>query len=256
MRAMWDAASAATRKASGMARLDLGDASVFVMAHDPTGGYWNRTIGLGVTEPVTSDLVARATSFAADAGFAQQVIQVAPAATPVGWEDILTAAGAQPSATWVKFCGHPPLTYDGHTELRVERLRPGHEEEYADVLCRGFGMPVESPLPQWFREVFHADGWTPYGVFDGDRMVTASSLWVQDDLAALCGAATLPEDRGRGAQGALMGLRLADAWAAGATRIGTETGSETPDDPNPSLHNMRRVGLTELYERRNWIWRG
>jgi hypothetical protein len=78
---------------------------------------------------------------------------------------------------------------------------------------------------------------------------------VDGDLAALCGAATLPSARGQGAQGALMGRRLADAWAAGAQHIGSDTGSESPDHPNPSLHNMRRVGLTEAYTRTNYIWR-
>ena len=103
--------------------------------------------------------------------------------------------------------------------------------------------------------MFNAPNRTPYGAFDGDELVAVASLWVDGDLAALCGAATLPSARGQGAQGALMGRRLADAWAAGAQHIGSDTGSESPDHPNPSLHNMRRVGLTEAYTRTNYIWR-
>lgn len=41
----------------------------------------------------------------------------------------------------------------------------------------------------------------------------------------------------------------------GCRWIGTETGSESPYSPNPSLHNMRRLGFTELYARENWLWR-
>jgi hypothetical protein len=32
--------------------------------------------------------------------------------------------------------------------------------------------------------------------------------------------------------------------ARGCRWLATETGSETPERPNPSLHNMRRKGLT------------
>jgi hypothetical protein len=238
-----------------MDRLDIGDATVFVMANDPVGGFWNRTIGLGVTDPLTAEQLGQITSFATTAGAGLQVIQVAPGAQPLEWPDELAAIGAVPSATWVKFVGRPPLAYEGETSLRISKLGDGHEADYGRVMCMGFEMPLESPLPTWFEEVFHAPNWTPYGAFDGDELVAVASLWVDGDLAALCGAATLPSARGQGAQGALMGRRLADAWAAGAQHIGSETGSESPDHPNPSLHNMRRVGLTEAYTRTNYIWR-
>jgi hypothetical protein len=50
-------------------------------------------------------------------------------------------------------------------------------------------------------------------------------------------------------------VRISDALDAGAEWITSETGAETLDSPNPSLHNMRRLGLGEQYERTNWIWR-
>jgi hypothetical protein len=52
-----------------------------------------------------------------------------------------------------------------------------------------------------------------------------------------------------------MARRITDAVAHGCDWVTTETGAETAEHPNPSLHNMRRSGLTELYERRNWVWR-
>ena len=52
-----------------------------------------------------------------------------------------------------------------------------------------------------------------------------------------------------------MSVRVADALEAGADWITCETGAETAESPNPSLHNMRRLGLGEQYERVNWIWR-
>ncbi|MET8351477.1 MULTISPECIES: hypothetical protein [unclassified Micromonospora] len=59
------------------------------------------------------------------------------------------------------------------------------------------------------------------------------------------------EDRAR----ALLTARAAAAAQAGCRWVTAETGKPAPGSSNPSLNNMLRVGLTPLYERRNWIWR-
>lgn len=51
-----------------------------------------------------------------------------------------------------------------------------------------------------------------------------------------------------------MARRINDAIAAGCKLIGTETGDDTPDDPNPSYHNMLRTGFTLAYRRPNFLW--
>ena len=79
------------------------------------------------------------------------------------------------------------------------------------------------------------------------------ALFVHGPCGQLSGAATLPEARGRGAQSALMAARIALARDLGLSYVTAETGSETPENPNPSLHNMHRAGLETLYERRNWL---
>ena len=116
-------------------------------------------------------------------------------------------------------------------------------------------MPMESALLACTRRCPGIAGFRTYGAWDGDALVAASGLFTSEGIGTLSGAATLPAHRGRGAQGAFMARRIADAAAAGTEWITAETGAETPEDPNPSLHNMRRIGLVELYERRNWIWR-
>lgn len=255
MRAMYDAASASTRAGLGLARRSVGGGEVFVMANDPTGGFWNRTIGLGIDRPISADIVDDVVTFARAAGAPLQCVQVAPDADPRDWEALLEAAGLVPSASWVKFAAPGGTTVEASTDLRVERLGAQQAESFGRVMAEGFGMPSDSLLPTWFSECVGRPGYTAYGAFDGADMVAAAALCVDDEYASLCGAATLPSARGRGAQSALMAIRLEDADAAGVRWIGTETGAETPEDPNPSLHNMRRLGLTELYERRNWIWK-
>jgi ribosomal protein S18 acetylase RimI-like enzyme len=247
----------ATREVLGMAQARIGGGVVTVMANDPTGGFWNRTIGLGITEPFTPAVLDEVCDFVRAHGGPSTLFQVSPRADPAGWEDLLTEAGATPGSTWVKFAGNTRERPDVPTDLRLDVLGPEDGEACAYVMCTGFGMPLDSPLPAWFGQTpaWRDAGITAYGAWDGDELVAAATLLTFDGIASLCGAATLPTHRGRGAQGALMVRRIRDAAAAGCTTVVTETGAETPENPNPSLHNMRRMGLTELYERRNWVWR-
>jgi hypothetical protein len=246
-----------TREALGMAQARIAGGVCTVMAGDPTGGFWNRTIGLGVTEPFTAAVLEEVRDFVRTHAGPSTVFQVSPHADPAGWEALLRTAGATPGSTWVKFVGDTHERPDVPTDLRIGVLRPEHGDACARVMCVGFGMPLDSPLPAWFAQspTWRDAGITTYGAWDGDELVAAATLLTFGGIASLCGAATVPSHRGRGAQGALMVRRIRDAAAAACTTVVTETGAETPEEPNPSLHNMRRMGLTELYERRNWVWR-
>lgn len=245
-----------SRSALGMAQRRIGAGEVTVMAQDPTGGFWSRVIGLGVDEPVTAEVVDEAIDFARTNGAGSLVFQIAPEADG-DWESLLQERGVTPGSAWVKFAGAATHRADVPTDLRVDLLGPQHGVEFAHVMCTGFGMPLDSALPGWFAGIpsWREAGFTTYGAWDGDDLVATATLFVGGEIGTLSGAATLPSHRGRGAQGALMVRRINDAADAGCAWITCETGAETPENPNPSLHNMRRTGLTELYERRNWVWR-
>ena len=47
----------------------------------------------------------------------------------------------------------------------------------------------------------------------------------------------------------MFARRLMDARDLGCRMAITETGEDTPDDPNPSLHNMLRTGFQVAYLR-------
>ncbi|MGZ4436606.1 MAG: GNAT family N-acetyltransferase [Nocardioidaceae bacterium] len=256
MFAMFTAADDLTRHTLGMAQHRVGGGEVTVMREDPTGGFWSRAIGLGLTEPVTETVVDEVLGFAHEHGARTLVFQVAPGARG-DWERLLAERGAQPGSAWVKFAGPADLAARTRTDLRVGPTTPEDADRFAHVLCVGFEMPLDSPLPGWFAQLARVrdTGFTTYGAWDGDAMVAAATLFVGNGVGTLAGAATLPSHRGRGAQQALMVRRMRDAAAAGCAVVTCETGAETAADPNPSLHNMRRLGLTELYERRNWVWR-
>ena len=75
-----------------------------------------------------------------------------------------------------------------------------------------------------------------------------------EEVGYLAGAGTLPAARRRGGQGAIMVRRIREALALGCRWLVTETFLDTPEHPNPSLHNMLRTGFQIAYERPNYIY--
>lgn len=76
------------------------------------------------------------------------------------------------------------------------------------------------------------------------RMAGGASLYLHDNVAMLCGAATLPSCRRRGVQSALLHARLAQARAAGCDLavVTTQPGSK-------SQENVQRAGFELAYSR-------
>ena len=109
--------------------------------------------------------------------------------------------------------------------------------------------PGEESYPRDLLEAIFVDfaetpGFQRYLLHAGDAPAGAASLRVDDGVAQLCGAATLPEFRRRGIQSALLQLRLAKAREAGCDLavVTTQPGSK-------SQANAMRQGFSLLYTR-------
>ncbi|MFC4783000.1 GNAT family N-acetyltransferase [Nocardioides sp. MAHUQ-72] len=248
-------ASPEARRALGMDAVRIGGGVLTLMTHDPTGGYWNKAVGLGLTEPLTAGVVDEVLGLATERAAPSLAVQVAPHAQPEGWQQLLEQRGLTPGATFVKYFGPLPDLGPDRTDLRVDRLGPEDATEYGRVIRTGFGMPADPAMEAWFAEVPAYDGdWVTYGAWDGDELAAVANLFVHGEVATLSGAATLPAFRGRGAQSALMAARLREGTARGCHWVSTETWPESPGNPNPSQHNMRRLGLAELYLRQDLVF--
>ena len=139
--------------------------------------------------------------------------------------------------------------------FEVRLVEPDELDRWVDVSVSGFatpdlqGVPGE-PLPPrealdaTIREFAEAPGFRRYAAWVGGRMAGAANLRLDDGLALLCGAATLPEFRRRGIQTAFLRRRLADALAAGCdlALVTTAPGSK-------SQENSGRQGFALLYSR-------
>ena len=90
-------------------------------------------------------------------------------------------------------------------------------------------------------------GWTAFLAVDGDEPAAAAAIWIGGEAAYFGFAATLPEHRGRGGQGALFAARIERAVAAGCRTLVTETGERRDDRPSASYRNILRFGFEERY---------
>lgn len=246
--------SADARRAFGMSSARLGGAEVLALAEDPTH-YWSKALGFGVTEPVTRELMTEVVRFYERSGAEGATIQIAPAALPEDWPEIAEELGLEQRPSWVKLQRELTVPVDVPEVATGLRVGPVAEEDlaaWARVLFSGFGMPADYDAMGIGVDpaVCHR-----FAAWDGDRIVAGATVVIDGDAAGMFGAATLPGDRGRGAQSALLAARLRTAAEAGVRWVSAETGVETPGHRNPSLHNIRRAGLVDLYERPNWLWR-
>jgi hypothetical protein len=216
--------------------------------------FFNRVIGLGIAQPSTRGDVEQAAAWFRGLGRTWSVMHVTETARPAELAGWVEAEGYPVSRLWPKLW----RTLDddlpiASTDIRFAPIGREHLEPYERIVLEAFEFPeVLRPVASGSIE---RDGWTHYLGFDGDTPVSAGALYVIDDVAWLGFGATLPTHRGRGAQSALFARRLADARAAGCRLAITETGPDTPEEPNPSYRNMLRAGFQVAYLRPNYVRR-
>lgn len=254
MQRMLDQQTPETVERLGISTPALADGVHCVVVRDPMWGYWNKALGFCATLP--EDAVAQATARARDLRVPAFALQVQPRALPADWSTIRERYQLSEGTMFVKLFGRAePRTVE--TDLRITRLTSADAMDFTRVMSVGFGFEETPESHALFGAPQYFDGdWSAYGAYDGDTLVGVARMCVvpETDAVALFGAATLPEGRHRGAQGALMDARIREARDRGVRYASAETWLESPGNPNPSQHNMRRAGLTEVHTRPNWVW--
>jgi ribosomal protein S18 acetylase RimI-like enzyme len=141
------------------------------------------------------------------------------------------------------------------TVVTVAPLRPEDRDRWLDVTITSFldgdsegaqaeVLPPREVLEAPLRDVMDVSGFHRYAAWIDGQLVGTATLRLDDGLAQLCGAATLPAWRRRGVQTALLRRRLADAAAAGCDLALMTTAPGTK-----SQENGLRQGFALLYVR-------
>ncbi len=158
------------------------------------------------------------------------------------------------------------LRLDAAAVARLEAARPAGVDvaraaadetgRWIRILNRGFSVPDvfdgppstesfgEDALEQVFRDMQSVSGFVRYLARCGGEPAGGASLRVDDGIAQLAGAATLPAFRRRGVQAALLRARLLDA-----ARSGCDLATVTTQPGSVSQRNVMKEGFALLYAR-------
>jgi GNAT superfamily N-acetyltransferase len=216
---------------------------------------YNHVYGLGAHGPVgVADLDTLERFFHA-AGAKSCRIALPPSPRATALADALGARGFAPLDVWQVLTREsgapPPPRAPAPPGLTVRELRRADAAAFGELLLSSFSHPEH--VGRWFDRLVGRAHWRIVGVFDGRALVATAALHLSGEAAWLGLAATRPEYRRRGAQSALIALRIAIAREAGAKTLSVETTEDTRVKPNPSTHNLRRLGFRDLYKRPNWV---
>lgn len=237
----------------GLATRDIGG-GVAVAMEAEENPFFNRLIGLGISRPATESDLDAAIAFYAEHDRTYVSIPIAPQAQPAALTTWATERGFPVSRRWPKLWRSlEVLPPPPPTDIRIEPIGQDRANDFAVVVNAAFefGDQFEPMLPATVGR----PGWTHYLGFDGDVPVAAGAMYRIGDVAWFGFGATLESHRGRGGQSAIFHRRMADARALGCRLAITETGPDTPEEPNPSLHNMIRLGFNLGYDRPNFVRR-
>lgn len=222
--------------------------TAFIAAHFPHATV-NRVTGFGIDRPLDEATLDRTIALYPHRVFS---IQPSPMARPPELSCWLAARGLAVDFHWLIWARETQAQPDEPaTDLELRRLGPEHAVEFAALVCAAYANPARlAPL--------HAAGvgrphWHHWGAFDRGRLVSAGILYVHGEVGRLFTAGTLPTHRGRGAQGALLVRRMREARSLGCHWVTAETADDLPDKPNPSVHNLVRLGWRLLHRRPAWM---
>ena len=207
---------------------------------------FNRALGLGLEAPATDEQLDEALEFLQGV---QAYVTVAPEAEPRDLGERLETRGVAPDRGWTKFSRSTADPPQASTALRVERDERG--EAFAEAATRGFEVP--DLFLDWLRRLPGRDGWQCFVAFDGDAPAAAGALYVTGEVGWVGIGATIPEQRGKGGQSALLAARIQAAADAGCELVMTETGAPVDGLPNGSYRNIERAGFEPLYVRANYL---
>jgi GNAT superfamily N-acetyltransferase len=232
-------------------RIDTIDGATLLIAPRLPVAYFNRVIGLGVTQPATEAALGAIITRFANAGVAEYWIHLNPAACPPELATWLAGRGfaPPPRRTWAKFLRGTEPYIQRPTELVVREAKAGDAHAIAQIVCTAYGMP--GMLAPWFEALVGRPGWRFVLAERAGAVAATGAVFVDGERAWLGIGATLEQHRKLGAQSALLAARIALAAQAGCSVLSTETGEAVSGEPNPSLSNIRRAGFEQVCSRIN-----
>jgi len=211
--------------------------------------FFNRVVGLGLEGPVSEDdidsLIEHYHSKRVPIG-----ISLCPNEQSKKITQWLKDRNFSIANHWVKMVRDPSPPVQSTSKLRIEPATNDQAGIVADIIQTGFGLNDE--LQPFSESVVSAENNFVYIAWEEDIPAAVGALTIVGSIGHLNTAATLPEFRGKGAQGAIMARRIEDGIKLGCQSFVTETW-DPGEETNHSFNNMARYGFELAYKRPNWV---
>ena len=161
--------------------------------------------------------------------------------------DALTGRGYRPiELTTVLYRPLTEVPAEGSVATRI--AGPDETESWAGVAAEGWRELVDGDLMRSLARVSaSATGVKSFFAELDGRAVATGALAIHEGVALLAGASTVPEARGRGAQGALLAARLRHA-----ANEGCDLAMMCAAPGSASQRNAERHGFRVAYTRTKW----
>ncbi|WP_144510809.1 GNAT family N-acetyltransferase [Bacillus sp. FJAT-22090] len=135
------------------------------------------------------------------------------------------------------------------SEIEIRPLKKEEFDLFASIYVNAFGLPsfIQDGIKQNNEVLFDVPEWEFYIAYFNGIPAGIAVLFVQDEMATLAAAGTLPEFRHMGIQSALIHKRIQVAVEKGAKYITSEAAFGSA-----SYRNMERSGLQLAYTKALW----
>lgn len=210
-----------------------------------------QTFGLGVFDKITQAKLQRIEAFFKkhDAPVFHEVSPMADASLV----PLLNERNYQPvELTSVMFQQIENSTFDSSVspDIKTRIIEPGEEKLWAQISANGWAGEMEGLaefMYQFGRISANCKGSFPFLAELEDLPIATGMLFINDDVALLAGASTVPGGRRRGAQLALLNARL--RYAA---KKGCKLAMMCALPGSQSQKNAEKQGFRIAYTRTKW----
>jgi GNAT superfamily N-acetyltransferase len=226
----------------GIRLLAVAGAVCTLTAWHPELRVLNQVVGLGRDEAANDDVLSEIERFY-DSCAARFVVH--------GDVTGLRDRGYREGEPWGRFVlelRSPPATSGGGA---IEEAGESSRGEFGRTCALASGLP--GFFGDWASALVGRCGWHCFIARDNSAATACAAMFVRDDVGFLGFGATLPNNRRRGAQSALLARRIERARELGLNALIATTGIPDAERPSASHRNILRAGFSFETLRPNWL---
>lgn len=210
--------------------------------------FFNRSLGFGLDHADPAAAVPAVVSWLNAHGARSWQLQLPPWLASDAVRSAVAASGLIPAGFGPARLFRPAVPVSGGNDvspLRILSVGAGENESFGRIADGGIGWPMSAF--RWIGALVARPRWHGYLAMLDGRPAGCAAMFVDDGLAWLTFAGTLPDSRRRGVQRALLRRRLADGLALGVRGFVAAAMTPAPGTDHTSFDNLLATGFRLSY---------